>query len=163
MDNNAQGKGTLDISLEDVKMSEDSSDIIAGKVAAQAIGYADGEEFDPIVFEGSDVSLTGTGGTTDPYAGYDLVFSTDLDISLGDWEVVKGDFEAVKAKLIAGEPVHGIAYFLSDYTQTAIECPVYRLQYDNTNDNIYILLHNFNNDSSPAIVWLNDGRVIWDE
>lgn len=62
MDNNAQGKGFLDISLEDVKMSEDASDIIAGKVIAQAIGYTNGEEIDPIVFEGSDVSLTGAGG-----------------------------------------------------------------------------------------------------
>lgn len=105
----------------------------------------------------------GGGGTTDPYAGYDLVFSTDYDISLGDWEVIKGDFEAVKAKLIAGEPVHGIAYYLSDYTQTTIECPVYLLRYDNTYDNIYILLHNFNGNTDPAIVWLNDGRVIWDE
>lgn len=62
MDNNAQGKGFLDISLEDVKMSEDASDIIAGKVTAQAIRYTDGEEIDPIVFEGTDVSLTGAGG-----------------------------------------------------------------------------------------------------
>ena len=105
----------------------------------------------------------GGGGTTDPYAGYDLVFSTDWDISFGDWEVIKGDFEAVKAKLIAGEPVHGIAYLLSDFSQTTIECPVYRLQYFDNYDNIYILLYNFDNDSAPAIVWLNDGRVIWDE
>lgn len=62
MDNNAQGKGFLDISLEDVKMSEDGSDIIAGKVTARATGYTNDEEIDPIVLEGSDVSLTGAGG-----------------------------------------------------------------------------------------------------
>lgn len=107
--------------------------------------------------------VNGAGGTADPYAGYDLVFSTDNDISLGDWEVIKGDFDAVKAKLIAGEPVHGIAYLLSDYSQTTIECPVYKLHYDSTYDNIYIILHNFDGNTDPAIVWLNDGRVVWDE
>ena len=62
MDNNAQGKVALDISLEDVKFSEDHSDIIAGKVTAQATGYTNDEEINPIVFEGTDVSLTGAGG-----------------------------------------------------------------------------------------------------
>lgn len=58
----AEGKTILDISLEDVNISEDRSDIIAGKVTAKAIGYTHNEEINPLVFEGSDVSLTGAGG-----------------------------------------------------------------------------------------------------
>lgn len=63
-----QGKVVLDISLEDVKFSEDHSDIIAGKVTAQATGYTNDEEINPLVLEGSDVSLTGAGSGGIPTA-----------------------------------------------------------------------------------------------
>lgn len=101
-----QGKVVLDISLEDVKFSEDHSDIIAGKVTAQATGYSNDEEINPIVLEGSDVSLTGAGGipsanvtiipklnNVDVPGTISSVNLTIVDTQLGDYYLQGGSFD----------------------------------------------------------------------